>query len=211
MTKLDELQKAIEEAAATSLEMLRKSDIRLHRKSPNPHAYDHHVAYTRTNANGTVSNIQAKGAPPIDHEARRQKKQLHDHRKATEAHRTAAEAYPRGSKQRMNGSEKQIKWAEQIISDFVAGCETAKSALSERIENYHRRAAKTGKDFSENIADVNAEMAIIDACISMIQTASDASRIIDIRGDLEKLTNSMTTEWDSSALSRVKFAAHGRN
>ena len=110
----------------------------------------------------------------------------------------------------MNGTEKQIKWAEQIISDFVTGCETAKIKLSERIENYHRRAAKTGKDFSENIADVNAEMAIIDASISMIQTASDASRIIDVRGDLEKLTNSMTTEWDSSALYRVKFAAHGR-
>ena len=65
MTKLDELQKAIEEAAETSLEMLRKSQMAFDFTAPNPHAHDHHVAYTRTNASGTVSNIAAKGAPTV--------------------------------------------------------------------------------------------------------------------------------------------------
>lgn len=110
----------------------------------------------------------------------------------------------------MNGSEKQIKWAEQIISDFVAGCETAKIKLSERIENYHRRAAKTGKDFSENIADVNAEMAIVDQSITVANSADNASHVIDCRGILEKITKSIATEWDSQTLANVKFAIFGR-
>lgn len=62
MTKLDELKKAIEEAADTGVTMLRKSQMSLDFSAPNPH----HVAYTRTNASGTVSNIQAKGAPKVE-------------------------------------------------------------------------------------------------------------------------------------------------
>ena len=109
----------------------------------------------------------------------------------------------------MNGTEKQIKFAEQIISNFVAGCETAKEGLSERIENYHRRAAKTGKDFSENIADVNAEMAIVDQSITVANCADDASHVIDCQAILEKITKSITTEWDNQTLANVKFAIHG--
>jgi len=59
MTKLDELQKAIEEVAEAGTEMLRKSQMSLDFSAPNPH----HVAYTRTNASGTVNNIAAKGTP----------------------------------------------------------------------------------------------------------------------------------------------------
>lgn len=55
MTRLEELQKAIEETAAAGTEMLKKSQMGL--------LDPHHVAYTRTNASGTVSNIAAKGSP----------------------------------------------------------------------------------------------------------------------------------------------------
>lgn len=124
--KIDELQKAIDEAAMAGVLMLRKSQMSFDFTAPNPHApkpsaskydrladkahkqsaaaedaekngfsdtahlhhaaalahadaakhaptelkefhtsaaHDHHVAYTRTNASGTVSNIAAKGAP----------------------------------------------------------------------------------------------------------------------------------------------------
>lgn len=115
MTATEELQKAIK-LVERAADILKKSQMAFDFTVSNPHAHDHHVAYTRTNASGTVSNIKAKGAPTIDHEARRQKKltyfadtksseafsssELHDHRKATEAHRAAAEAYPKGSSQR---------------------------------------------------------------------------------------------------------------
>ena len=55
----NELQKAIDEAAQAGVLMLRKSQMTFDFTAPNPH----HVAYTRTNASGTVSNIAAKGAP----------------------------------------------------------------------------------------------------------------------------------------------------
>jgi|GEM_PF-2085075 len=148
MTKLDELQKAIEEAAATSQEMIRKSQMTFDFTAPNPHAHDHHVAYTRTNASGTVSNIKVKGSAPakpqIDHEARRQKKltyfadtksseafsssELHDHRKATEAHRTAAEAYPRGSKQRAyhnSAANNHSDIAERLDAEYTQSANIA--------------------------------------------------------------------------------------
>jgi len=108
MTKLDELQKAIEDVAEAGTGMLRKSQMSLDFSAPNPHVAEnekaaayhrgkeetyrklghhadadqhakqalkhenmasslannpHHVAYTRTNASGTVSQIQQKGVP----------------------------------------------------------------------------------------------------------------------------------------------------
>lgn len=62
MTKLEELQKAIEEVAEAGTGLLRKSQMALDFSAPNPH----HVAYTRTNASGTVSQIQAKGSPKVE-------------------------------------------------------------------------------------------------------------------------------------------------
>lgn len=58
MSKIDELQKAIDEAAMAGVLMIRKSQMSFDFTASNPH----HVAYTRTNASGTVSNIQAKGS-----------------------------------------------------------------------------------------------------------------------------------------------------
>lgn len=60
MTKLDELHKAIEEAAATSLEMLRKSQKTFGFTAPNPHAHDHHVAYTRSDGTVVKEHFQCK-------------------------------------------------------------------------------------------------------------------------------------------------------
>lgn len=69
MTATDDLKKAIalvEQAA----NILQKSQMAFDFTVSNPHAHDHHVAYTRTNASGTVSNIKAKGAPhPLQAEA----------------------------------------------------------------------------------------------------------------------------------------------
>lgn len=64
---IDELQKAIDEAAMAGVLMIRKSQMSFDFTAPNPH----HVAYTRTNASGTVSNIQAKGAPAVHPQAHR--------------------------------------------------------------------------------------------------------------------------------------------
>lgn len=60
MQEIDDLKKAISlvEQAAN---ILLKSQMSFDFSVSNPH--DHHVAYTRTNASGTVSNISAKGAP----------------------------------------------------------------------------------------------------------------------------------------------------
>lgn len=84
---IDELQKAIDEAAMAGVLMLRKSQMSFDFTAPNPHEGKkitrrtglsnaeyaaagnpevHHVAYTRTNASGTVSNIAAKGAPKVE-------------------------------------------------------------------------------------------------------------------------------------------------
>ena len=67
MTKLQELQKAIDETAEAGISMLRKSQMALDFSSTNPH----HAAYTRTNASGTVSQIQAKGTQHAHEEGRR--------------------------------------------------------------------------------------------------------------------------------------------
>jgi len=79
MNKIEELLKAIEDAAQTGPDLLRKSQMGFDFAAPatatsNPH----HAAYTRTNARGTTSQIQAKGAPtqPQDHHA--MVKELHD-------------------------------------------------------------------------------------------------------------------------------------
>lgn len=73
MTKLEELQKAIEDVAEAGTGMLRKSQMAFDFSAPNPH----HVAYTRTNSSGTVSNIAAKGAPKPQ-EPKTRKEQLGD-------------------------------------------------------------------------------------------------------------------------------------
>lgn len=60
MKEIEDLQKAIslvEQAAG----ILKKSQMAFDFSIGN-HGHDHHVAYTRTNASGTVSNIQAKGS-----------------------------------------------------------------------------------------------------------------------------------------------------
>ena len=74
MTKIEELRKAIEEACGTG-DALLKSQMGFDfgaTTTPNPH----HAAYARRNASGTVSQIQAKGAPPPEHHA--MVKELHD-------------------------------------------------------------------------------------------------------------------------------------
>ena len=74
MTKIEELRKAIEEACGTG-DALLKSQMGFDfgaTTTPNPH----HAAYARRNASGTVSQIQAKGAPAPEHHA--MVKELHD-------------------------------------------------------------------------------------------------------------------------------------
>lgn len=73
MDKLEELQKAIEVAAEHGMVLIKKSQMAFDFSAPNPH----HVAYTRTNASGTVSNIAAKGAPKPQ-EPKTRKEQLGD-------------------------------------------------------------------------------------------------------------------------------------
>ena len=58
----DALKKAIE-LSEQMTEVLRKSQMSLDFSAP---AHDHHVAYTRTSASGTVSNIQSKGSPKVE-------------------------------------------------------------------------------------------------------------------------------------------------
>lgn len=117
MTRLEELQKAIEEVAEAGVELLRKSQMALDFTSSNPHQstpkqrptlaelnhqktqYElktqrhmmdpHHVAYTRTNASGTVSNVQAKGAQaPSQTEWKGKKEKLGDSTQAIIGRRT---------------------------------------------------------------------------------------------------------------------------
>lgn len=63
MTDIDFLKKAIALAEGAT-EPLKKSQQSFD-FSPGPNPHDHHRAYTRTNASGTVSNIQAKGTPKL--------------------------------------------------------------------------------------------------------------------------------------------------
>lgn len=57
----EELEKAIQEATESGLELIRKSQMLLDFSAP---AHDHHIAYTRTNAAGTASQIKQKGMQP---------------------------------------------------------------------------------------------------------------------------------------------------
>ena len=59
MTIIEEMLKAAKEAAGTGMILLRKSQMALDFSAP------HHVAYTRVNDKGTVSNIKAKGSAPM--------------------------------------------------------------------------------------------------------------------------------------------------
>jgi hypothetical protein len=61
MTIIEDLEKASKEAAEAGVEMLRKSQMGFDFSGS---AHDHHVAYTRTNASGAVSQIKQKGAAP---------------------------------------------------------------------------------------------------------------------------------------------------
>lgn len=61
MTATEELKKAIE-LVERAADILQKSQMAFDFNVGTPH----HVAYTRTNASGTVSNVQAKGAPKVE-------------------------------------------------------------------------------------------------------------------------------------------------
>lgn len=113
MTATEELKKAIE-LVERAADILQKSQMAFDFSMGTPH----HVAYTRTNASGTVSNVQAKGTPKtaitageaVAKEKRRLADNANDatyeteknpkdwtlHRAATDAHREAADAFPKG-------------------------------------------------------------------------------------------------------------------
>lgn len=59
MTNIEQLEKAMQEAAEAGVTMLKKSQMAFDFSAPNPH--DHHKEYTRVNQSGTVSHVKAKG------------------------------------------------------------------------------------------------------------------------------------------------------
>ena len=72
MDIIEELAKAIRETAEAGADLLKKSQASSEFKpGPNPHV--NHKAYTRTSANGTVSQIGQKGTPHVE-----MVKELHD-------------------------------------------------------------------------------------------------------------------------------------
>jgi hypothetical protein len=110
----------------------------------------------------------------------------------------------------MNGSDKQIEWANQIITNFVAKCETVKLAMNDRIATYDKRAAKclargqeAPVDFAALTADTMAEIAVVDLAVAIAKSATNANMIIGLKHLLEKPT--ADTEWDSITLSNIKL------
>ncbi len=164
MTKLDELQKAIEEAAETSLEMLRKSQMSLDFSAPNPHAHDHHVAYTRTNASGTVSNIAAKGAPTV-----------HPLQAEADKHRAEAARYDAEAKEHEKGVNHPNPTSARYslrLKHEKEGMARHHKAKAEEIEN-QIAADKPGAD-SHTAAKMPAQASVADQ-LADLKTPQDGT------------------------------------
>lgn len=154
MTATDELKKAIalvEQAA----NILQKSQMSFDFTVTNPHAHDHHVAYTRTNASGTVSNIAAKGAQntklpthwreAYDHAEEKSHEAWNGEGDKHEMHLQAAKALRHSAAMQ----RKAAVAADDAGEDEAAGHHTDKAARHTDMAVQHLRAAQQHKPASE--------------------------------------------------------------
>jgi len=102
---LEELRKAIEEAAGVGTGLLRKSQMAFDFSAPA--TQPHHVAYLRTNARGTTSRIEAKGSP------------------MAKEHHSAGPASSTQGGSAMNGKDVEVTRTNVTVAEFFSAIKAA--------------------------------------------------------------------------------------
>ena len=149
----------IEETAAAGTEMLKKSQMSL---------FDpHHVAYTRTNASGTVSNIAAKGA--LKETAKKASENAQSltatthYSKMPEAHTEAAEAHREAARLHLIAGDTQKatrheQTAKEHESHAAKASQLKDMAEANQKKQAYQRMSERADELTRKADDSNSSM-----------------------------------------------------